>query len=194
MESLNRRKFMSTVCLIGGGSLTAAQIAMLTGCSTSWIDTAIADLPVVENIAQTVVGIIAIPDPGLDPAIALLIKVAATGASVGLDDLKTLITDYNANPSDSLLGKIRAGIADVQKNFSSIVAQISAVSSSKLVAVLSQAGSLSLSVLSAILALLPPTMAVARTTARPKVQLLTASEIKRNFNSVAKANGYANQV
>jgi hypothetical protein len=197
VESLNRRQFVGKVCLIGSGVLTASQIALLTGCSTTWIDTAIGDLPVIVKIAETVVAIIAIPDPGLDPAIGELIKLAATGASVALDDLKKLIQDYKGTPSEPLLAKIKAGILDAQKNFSGIVAQLHAITSSKLVATLSQAGSLSLSVLASILALLPPSMTAmgsSRATSTAKVRLMTSSEIKHNFNTVAKANGYSNQV
>lgn len=191
MESLNRRKFMSTVCLIGAGTLSASQIALLTGCSTNWIDTAIADLPVILNVTNTVVTIVGIADPGITPAISAAIALAGTAAASGLALLKTLIVDYQANPSDTVLGKIRAAVSDIQTNLAAIMSQVSSITNSKLVAVISTGISLGLSVVSAILALLPPSMGAAVAHSTVKVKLLTAKEIKTQFNSCAKSWGYS---
>ena len=190
---LTRRQFGTTSLATMASAALWTGLPAIEGCTTNWIDVAIADLPVIVGIADQVVAIVGIADPGLDPSVSALIKIAALAASSGLAELKVLITDYNTNPSATLLGKIKAAVLAIQKNFTDIVAQFSNITSSKLVATLAQAGSLALSVLSAILALLPAS-GVMLSKGSPH-KLLTAKEIKSQFNSVAVANGYvANQI
>src|SRR5882757_1353407 len=120
---LSRRKFALGSLAVAAVSVTALTT---TGCDTSWINTAIADIPTAEAIITSFVGIAAAAsgDTELVAAAQALIVAAGTAAKAGLTTLQALISGYKTAPDASILDKIDTALTDVATNLSSILAVV----------------------------------------------------------------------
>jgi hypothetical protein len=187
----NRREFIGHLT---AGTLMATLSSgfMLEGCSTSWVTTALNDLPVIVNIATTIATIVADALGGgiISPAVAAIIKTAAGAVQAGLALAQQLISDYNANPSASIIAKIKQALVDVQAQLTNIL-QAAHIDNAALQATIAGAIGLAITVVTAIMSLLPAvTTGGAMTAPRAAIKPLTPSQIKAQFDSILTENGY----
>jgi hypothetical protein len=188
----NRREFIGHLT---AGTLTLAALSsgfVLEGCSTSWVTTALNDLPVIVNIATTIATIVADALGGniISPAIAAIIKTAATAVQTGLALAQQLINDYNAAPSASIIAKIKQTLVDVQAQLTQIL-QAAHIDNAALQATIAGAIGLAITVVTAIMSLLPAvTTGGAMRAPRAAIQPLTPPQIKAQFDAILTENGY----
>ena len=157
---MDRRQF--TGHLVAGAALVAAGVAV-EGCAVpSWVNTAIADLPTILNIASTIATIVADAATGgaLTPAIAAIIATATAAINVAVPVIQQLIKDYQANPTASLVDQIKTALLDVQNQLGQILTAAHVVNAT-LRAVITTAMGLAIGVITAILSLLPAPAVVA---------------------------------
>ena len=104
----------------------ALSVAMFTAaCNTSWIQTALADLPVLVQIAENIAAIVGAAQwqAGNTQVTATIEAIAAT-SKTGLEAIQALVNSYNAAPAAqkaSIAGEIDAGLAAVQANLQQIL-------------------------------------------------------------------------
>lgn len=196
---LNRRQLLKSTA-IAAVTLPIASAAVLstTGCSTAWIETALADLPTAEGIAQSILGIVALASGNgtMDIAIAALISTAGTAVQAGLVTLQALITDYKATPSSTTLDKIDAALTDLQTNLASILS-VGGIKNSDLQVAISTAVGLAIAVVSAIQTLIPaaPVSTAVRRAAPNKLLKPTVvpskEQISSMYNAVMVLHGFS---
>jgi hypothetical protein len=185
---------------IVGMTVAAASAGfVLEGCTApNWVNVAVADLPTIINIAGTVASIVADALSGgvLAPAIAAAIAVAANAAKVAVPIIQQLIADYNANPSASIVAKIKTALVDLQGNLSQIL-DAARVIDPVLRATITGAIGLAIGVITGIMSLLPAPVAVAGAKkAQMKAQgawvtkPTDASTITAQLNAFLVENGY----
>ena len=87
-----------------------------TGCSAQWISVALADLPVLTQMALNIGALVAALQTGkhLNPAEALAIQNISAEASKDLTLLQSLYTQYKANPNADTRQKINSLIEDLK--------------------------------------------------------------------------------
>lgn len=104
----------------------ALSVAMIvTACNTSWISTALADLPVLVQIAENIAAIVAAAQgqAGNTQTSAEIQAVAGT-AKTGLLAIQALVNSYNSAPAAqraTILGQIDTGLTAVQANLQQIL-------------------------------------------------------------------------
>ena len=101
-----------------------------TGCSAQWISVALADLPVLTQMALNIAALVSTLQSGkqLTPAEALAIQNISAEASKDLTLLQALYNTYKANPSPDTLQKIESLIQDTSHNLPAFCRQpISAI-------------------------------------------------------------------
>lgn len=198
MQMMNRRQLLKSSAITAAVLPVATGLTLATtGCSTSWIDTAIKDIPVAEGIAQSILGIAALAggNGAMDPAIAALIKVAGTAVTAGLTTLEALINQYKTAPNSSVLDKIDVALTDLQTNLGSIL-QVSGIKDANLQIAISSAVGLAIAVISAIQTLVPaaPVSSAVRRAASHKLVKATvvpsADQIASMFNAVMVLHGF----
>jgi hypothetical protein len=97
----------------------ALSISLITtGCSAQWISVALADLPVLTQMALSVAALAATLQTGkqLNPTEALAIQNISAEATKDLTLLQSLYSQYKANPSADTLQKIEVLIQDTSQN------------------------------------------------------------------------------
>ena len=94
-----------------------------TGCSAQWISIALADLPVLTQMALNLGTIIATLQSGkqISAAEAAAIQNISVQASKDLNLLQALYNEYKANPSASALQKIQNAIADIHQSLPALL-------------------------------------------------------------------------
>jgi hypothetical protein len=152
-------------------------VAMLaTGCTASWISVALADLPVLTQMALNIATLAAAlngnqPTPAEEAAIQSISNTAQTE----LSSLQALYNQYKANPDASTLQKIQSVMAEIQQQ---LPAQLQAVhiSDAALSAKITAAVQLILTTVQSFAALLPASGVAPRAVAvAPRVVAKTAS-------------------
>src|SRR5437763_258910 len=114
-------KFNSIGRIILAVVLSISLIA--TGCSVQWISVALADLPVLTQMALNIAALIATLQSGeqLSPTEALGIQNISIEASKDLILLQGLYNAYKSNPSPATLQKIKSVIADINQNLPALL-------------------------------------------------------------------------
>ena len=94
-----------------------------TGCSAQWISIALADLPVLIQMALNIGTIVTTLQSGqqTSTAEADAIQNISAQASKDLNLLATLYNEYKANPSASALQKIQGVIADIDQKLPALL-------------------------------------------------------------------------
>jgi hypothetical protein len=198
---MNRRTFIQGTAA-AGAVLTASSAAVFeAGCSTSWINTVLADLPTVVGIANAILQVIAtaMGNGVLASAVGAIISEAVQTLSASLQALQDAITAYQANTGSGLskvISAVQAAQADAQKVISSLPAgSVSTVVQSIIIAGL---GAI-ITILSSIQAMIPgaaPQSITAHATAAAAsttIVLPNAAAIKTGFNNVLLVHGYGAQ-
>jgi len=140
---------------------------MTTGCSAQWISVALADLPVLTQMALNLAALVATLQTGkqLSPTEALAIRNISAEASKDLTLLQALYNTYKANPSPDALQKIESVIQDTNHNLPALL-QAAHISDAALSARITAAVNLILTTVSSFASLIPQTPTVAPKTAR----------------------------
>jgi hypothetical protein len=95
-----------------------------TACTASWVSTALADLPVLTQMALNIGTLISTLDTGkpISPADAATIQNISAQAAKDLNLIAALYADYKTSPDPSVLVKITAAIEDTQQNLTELLA------------------------------------------------------------------------
>lgn len=194
--AISRRGFFGR-SLVAAGTLALLGSPMigLSGCSTSWMTTAENDLPIVVNIATTIVSIVATltGNGGLTPAAVVIIQEAANVFSAGMSALQDAINAYKSSPTASLLAKVIAAIDAVEADAPKVIATISQVPAN-VVSIITAGIGTAISLLSAIESLIPKSAVVGTVLATRaqavKVSMPNAAQVKSNWNAVLVRYGY----
>jgi hypothetical protein len=171
--------------------LSVALIA--TGCSAQWLSVALADLPVLTQMALNIAALVSTLQSGnqLNPTEALAIQNISAEASKDLTLLQALYETYNKSPNASTLQKIEALIQDTNQNLSALL-QAAHISDPALSTRISAAVNLILTSVSSFASLIPQASipaartATARTASQNKV-ILHPKNLKKQWNQLVCA-------
>lgn len=158
---------------------------LTTGCSANWISIALADLPVLTQMALNIGTIITTLQSGkqISAADAAAIQNISTQASQDLNLLETLYNDYKSNPSASTLQKIQSVIADINQSLPALL-QAAHIGDPVLSARIAAGVNLILTTVASFAALIPQTSArpAAQKVAHQQVAIPKASDLKKQWN------------
>jgi len=154
-----------------------------TGCSAQWIRVALADLPVLTQMALNIASLVATLQSGkqISPAEAAAIQNISTEASKDLNLLQALYNEYKANPSTNTIQQIENVIGDINQNLPSLL-QAAHISNPTLAARITAGVNLILTTVSSFASLIPPAPSTAQRTARRNVAIPHAKDLKKEWN------------
>jgi hypothetical protein len=153
-----------------------------TGCSAQWISVALADLPVLTEMALNIASLVATLQAGkqLSPADAAAIQNISAEASRDLNLLETLYNQYKESPSAEGLQKIEDAIATINTNLPALLTTAH-IGDSTLSARISAAVNLILTTVTSFASLIPQTSVTARV-AVTKIPITLAKDLKKQWN------------
>jgi hypothetical protein len=158
---------------------------LATGCSTQWIGIALADLPVLVQIALNLGTIVTTLQSGkqVTAADAAVIQNISAQASKDLNLLQALYNEYKANPSASALQKIQSAIAEISQNLPALL-QAAHIADPVLSARVAAGVNLILTTVASFAALIPRTSALpaVQRVAHHQAALPKASDLKKQWN------------
>jgi len=157
---------------------------LATGCSANWISVALADLPVLVQMALNVGSVVTTLESGqqLSATEAAAIQNISSQASKDLNLLQVLYNQYKTTPSAGTLQKIQSAIADMNQNLPALL-QAAHVSDPVLSARVTAAVNLILSTVSSFAALLPAVSAPTQAKlALAKTAIPHAADLKKQWN------------
>jgi hypothetical protein len=156
-----------------------------TGCSAQWISIALADLPVLTQMALNIGTIITTLQSGkqISSPDAAAIQNISAQASKDLNLLETLYNEYQANPSASALQKIQSVIADINQSLPALL-QAAHIGDPVLSARIAAGVNLILTTVASFAALIPQTSArpTAQKVTRQAVTIPKATDLKKQWN------------
>lgn len=116
MKSYSRPKTVLIVLL--------AAAMLTTGCSSQWISVALADLPVLLQMALNIGNLVSTLDSGqqLSASDATQMQNISAEATRDLNLLQTLYKEYKAAPNAATVQKIQSAIADTDQNLPAVLA------------------------------------------------------------------------
>lgn len=158
---------------------------LATGCSAQWISVALADLPVLTQMALNIGTIITTLQSGqqISAADAAAIQNISAQAAKDLNLLESLYNQYKSNPSAGGLQQIQTVIADINQNLPALL-QAAHLSDPLLSARVTAGVNLILTTVASFATLIPQTAAplLAQKTARQQIAIPSASELKKQWN------------
>jgi hypothetical protein len=172
---------------------------LATACTAQWISVALADLPVLLQMALNIGSLVTTLRSGqqLTPSEAQAIQNISAEASKDLNLLQTLYNQYQANPTASALQKIQSTVADINQNLPALL-QAAHIGDPVLSARVGAAVNLILATVTSFTALIPQAsgMPTARTAAATPIGNKTAipqpRDLKKQWNqTVCGATGKA---
>jgi hypothetical protein len=127
-----------------------------TGCSAQWISVALADLPVLTQMALNLAALMSTLQTGkqISPAEALAMQNISAEASKDLTFLQSLYSQYKANPSTDTLQKIENLIQDTSQSLPALL-QAAHISNPALSGRITAAVNLILTTVNSFAALIP---------------------------------------
>jgi hypothetical protein len=161
-------------------------IALLaTGCSAQWLSIALADLPVLTQMALNIGTIITTLQSGsqISAADAAAIQNISAQASKDLNLLESLYNEYKSNPSTSALQKIQNVIADINQSLPALL-QAAHIGDPVLSARVAAGVNLILTTVASFAALIPQTSTylAAQKLSHPTSAIPKASDLKKQWN------------
>jgi hypothetical protein len=149
-------KFHSRSKTLIAALLTLSLLA--TGCNAQWISVALADLPVLLQMALNIGTIVTTLQSGqqLSAAEASAIQNISSQASKDLNLLQSLYNDYKTAPSAATVQKIQGVIADINTNLPALL-QAAHISDAALSVRITAAVNLILTTVNSFASLLPVT-------------------------------------
>jgi len=163
------------------GVLCVALVA--TGCTAQWISVALADLPVLTQMALNIATLVTALRTAqqISPAETAAIQNISTEASKDLNLLQSLYNQYKAAPDTGTLAKIQSTISEINQNLPALLA--AAHISDPVIAARVTAGvNLVLTTVESFAALMPATVRTSRRIAGQKLAIPSASDLKRQWN------------
>jgi hypothetical protein len=142
-------------------------------CTTSWVQVALNDLPVLIQIATAIISFF--PAASQDAAVVAQIS---TQAQADLNLILSLYNDYKSTPTPTTLAKIQAAIADAQTNLPALL-QAAHISNPALVQKVTAAVNIILTTIAAISALIPVSAAGGFKAISGKATVPSASDLKK---------------
>lgn len=170
--------------------LSAAMI--VAGCSTSWIKTALADLPVIVQVAESIAQIVAVAQSKgqVPPQVSNEIQSISAQVKNDLTLVESLVADYQSSTAatkPSIAQKLNAALGDLQTNLAAILTAVH-VNDAALQATITGAVGIAISTVTAIESLVPAPAGTIR--ASKPVSLPSAKQLKGEFNAVFAAHGF----
>jgi hypothetical protein len=154
-----------------------------TGCSAQWVSVALADLPVLTQMALNIAALVATLQSGkqLTPAEALAIQNISAEASQDLTLLQAMYNAYKAHPSAGDLQKIESMIQETNQELPALL-QAAHISDPALSARISAAVNLILTSVSSFASLIPQASSATRKMARQNTVIPRPTDLKRQWN------------
>jgi len=170
-------------------ALTLAISLAATGCSSQWISVALADLPVLVQMALNIATFTETAQgKTISAADQATIQGISSEASKDLNLLQTLYNEYKANPSDATLQKINVAIGVVQQNLPALL-QAAHISDAALAQQVTAGVNLILTTVESFAALIPASSPTTASTASVHAQkvakavaLPSLAELKLKWN------------
>jgi hypothetical protein len=179
-----------SVCLVFSG-------VGVSGCNSSWINTAINDIPVVLQIVTGVVSIVSIAQGGggISPQMSATLQSGAAQATADLKQVQQLIASYQAAEATAkpgILGQIDSLLTSTSGNLAGILAAAHIENQDTQVAI-TAAVTLALTTVAAIQSLIPPQTTVvtgvtAPHTVRTPRKPASPKQLKNQFNTIVEKN------
>jgi len=158
-------------------------VLFASGCSAKWISVALADLPVLVQMALNIGTVVTTLEYGkqLSSGEAAAIQNISNEASMDLNQLQSLYQQYKATPSASAIQKIQSAIADMNQNLPALL-QAAHVRDATLSARITAAVNLILTTVNSLATLLPQVTAPAQTQAVEAKTIPHAGDLKKLWN------------
>jgi hypothetical protein len=158
---------------------------LATGCSAQWIKVALADLPVLLQMALNIGTLVTTLQSGqqLSASEAAEIQNISNEASRDLNLLQTLYNEYEVSPSPGTIQKIQNAIAGINQNLAALL-QAAHVSDPVLSTRVTAAVNLILSTVNSFAELIPQSAgpATAQKVMRRPTTVPHASDLKKQWN------------
>ena len=154
-----------------------------TGCSAQWISVALADLPVLTQMALNIAALVATLQAGkqLTAAEALAIQNISAEASKDLTLLQSLYNSYKASPSSDTLQKIETLIQETNQNLPALL-QAAHINDPALSARITAAVNLILTSISSFASLIPQAPSASAKTSQRNTDIPHPQDLKRQWN------------
>lgn len=167
------------------------------GCSATWIQTALNDLPILVQIATSIAGIVSAAQGqgAVDQNVAAQIQAISGQVKSDLQLVQNLVTSYQSASTTArpgLLSQIDSALGAVQTNLNALLLAFHVSSPSLQAAIVASVG-LAITTVLAIQSLVPaPPAANAARVARSAspVRPMSASQLRSSFNAIVSSNGY----
>jgi hypothetical protein len=167
-----------------GLALVLSLSIFATGCSAQWVSVALADLPVLTQMALNIAAMVATLQSGKQVSAAELAAVQniSAEASKDLTLLQTFYNDYKASPSADTMQKIENVVADINLNLPALL-QVAHISDPTLAARVTAGVNLILTTVSSFGSLIPKAVApsMVRKT-RQSIAIPKAEDLKKQWN------------
>jgi hypothetical protein len=171
---------------------------LATGCTAQWISVALADLPVLLQMALNIGSLVTTLQSGqqLSTSEAQAVQNVSAEASKDLNLLQTLYNQYQASPTASALQKIQSTVADITQNLPALL-QAAHIGDAVLAARMASAVNLILATVTSFAALIPqasgmPTARKAAASSGTKAAIPQPRDLKKRWNrTVCGATGKA---
>lgn len=163
-----------------------------TGCTAQWLSVALADLPVLTQMALNIAVLVTTLESGkqLSAGESAAIQNISAAAGKDLTLLQTLYNQYKTNPDSGTLQKIESTIGDLNQNLPALM-QAAKISDATVSARVNAAVNLILTTVNSFAQLIPqnsPPLAAART-AGAKLKIPAAKDLKNQWNQQVCAPG-----
>jgi len=167
---------------------------VVSGCSAVWLNTAIADIPVIIQIITSILQIVAAAQSkGADPTMIAQVNNIGDEAKKDLQLVQSLVTQYqaaSATAKPGLMSQIDTAITTAQANLNQILV-VFHIQDPALQATIAGSVGLALSALLEIQSLIPPPpnapttrMAVSAKALKPR----TAKQLKQEYNFIVQSH------
>jgi hypothetical protein len=153
-----------------------------TGCTAQWISVALADLPVLTQMALNIAALVATLQSGkqISAAESAAIQNISAEASKDLTLLQTLYDQYKSNPSASTIQQIQGVIAEINQNLPALLATAH-ISDPTLATRIAAGVNLILTTVQSFAALIPAVSTAQRIPGR-SVSVPKSSDLKKQWN------------
>lgn len=159
--------------------------SLASGCSAQWIKVALADLPVLLQVALNIGSAVTMLQSGnqLSANETAAIQEISNQATKDLNLLQTLYNEYNQSPNSTTIQKIQNVIADINQNLS-VLLQASHINDAVLSARVTAAVNLIVSTVNSFAALIPQPAAsiTANKETRKAFAVPNATQLKKQWN------------
>ncbi|MGH9497825.1 MAG: hypothetical protein ACRD3L_01660 [Terriglobales bacterium] len=168
-------------------SVLLAISLLTTGCTAQWISVALADLPVLVQMALNIGSLVTTLQSGqqLSASEAQAIQHISAEAGKDLNLLQTLYQQYQASPTAGGLQKIQSTVADISQNLPTLL-QAAHIGDPLLSARLGAAVNLILATVTSFAALIPQVSGMPaarkRATSGKKAVVPEPQELKKQWN------------